>query len=409
MHRFAYSRGLISFALAVLVLASPVAFSQKSAKSLPQIISPQSPSRPSNVLAGFEWVGEQSAFPTPDASNDVAPVDPAAKHGVPAYGVRFGDTFPLTWADDDEIYASAGDPNWGAKWDGLDIEKFSGMPPHYEITRVNAMAAYHGSGGGGPKPTGMICVNGVLYLAVQNLLGRKPAAHGTKSQHGDDATIISSRDHGLTWMPARADIKAPMFSGNAFGGPVFVNSGRNNQNAPDKYVYAVSTDQWDNGSELRVGRVPANKIQKASAWQWIAGFKNDDHPLWSGNLAGAIPVLTDERRISLPEMVYIAAIKRYLLLDWRLYKDFSNSDGTELMIYDAPHPWGPFTLVHHETMWESQQMNPYCPRIPLKWLKVNGDEIDGWMQFSGSWRKTSEDYRSHVREFRMRVVSTAAR
>jgi hypothetical protein len=338
----------------------------------------------------------------------VAPVDPASKHGVPAYGVRFGDTFPLTWADDNEIYASAGDPNWGAKWDGLDMEKFSGMPPHYEITRINAMAEYHGSGGGGPKPTGMIGVNGVLYLAVQNLLGKKPPAFGAKSQHGDDATIISSRDHGLTWTPARANITTPMFPGSAFGGPAFVNTGRNNVGAPDKYVYAISTDQWDNGSNLRVGRVPAGKIQDAGAWRWVSGFRNDDRPNWSRNLPAAVPVFTDDRRISLPEMVYIAAAKRYLLLTWRLYKDFSPNDGTELMIYDAPHPWGPFTLVHHETIWETQQMNPYCPRIPLKWLKVNGDEIDGWMQFSGSWRKASEDYRSHVREFRMKVATAAA-
>jgi len=105
-------------------------------------------------------------------------------------------------------------------------------------------------------------------------------------------------------------------------------------------------------------------------------------------------------------MVYIAAAHRYLLLTWRLHSDFSPNDGSELIIYDAPHPWGPFTLVHREVMWESQEMNPYCPRIPLKWLTVKGDEIDGWMQFSGSWRKTSTEYRSHVREFRIKIAHT---
>ena len=195
-----------------------------------------------------------------------------------------------------------------------------------------------------------------------------------------------------------------MFPGHFFGGPAFVNTGRDNAGAPDKYVYAISTDQWDNGSNLRVGRVPANRIQDVGAWQWISGLDNYQRPRWSNDLTRAIPVLTDDRRIGLPEMVYIAPIKRYLLLTWRLYKDFSNSDGTEMMIYDAPHPWGPFSLVHHEAMWESKDMNPYCPRIPLKWLKVNGDEIDGWMQFSGSWRKTSTEYRSHVREFRMKIA-----
>ena len=52
----------------------------------------------------------------------------------------------MTWGDDDDIYASAGDPNWGGKNDGLDIEKFSGEPPHYTITRINPMADYKGFG-----------------------------------------------------------------------------------------------------------------------------------------------------------------------------------------------------------------------------------------------------------------------
>jgi hypothetical protein len=372
--------------------------------SLPQVISSASPLRPSAVIDHFEWVGEESAFPTPGRGDDVTPVDPAAAHGVPAYGVRFGDTFPMTWADDDQIYASAGDPNWGAKWDGLDVERFSGMPPHYSVARINAMPDYKGSGGGGPKPAGMISVHGVLYLAVQNLQGKKPPVYGSKSQHGSDATIISSRDHGLTWTPERSDIHEPMFPGDIFGGPAFVNMGRDNAGAPDKYIYAVSTDQWDNGSNLRVGRVPANRIEDVRAWEWVAGFRGGEHPRWSHQLSQAIPVLTDDRHIGLPEMVYIAGIHRYLLLTWMLHKDFSNADGTELMIYDAPHPWGPFTLVHDEPMWETQAMNPYCPRLPLKWLRIEGNEITGWMQFSGSWRRDSTEYRSHVREFKMQIA-----
>ncbi len=406
MFQLASAKSRSVFAVFALLLWSSSVLSQKPSKTVPQALSGRPAPAPSNVFTGFEWVGEESAFPTPGPKDDLAPSGPLAAHEPAGYNVRFGDTFPMTWADDDQIYASAGDPNWGNKWDGLDIERFSGIPPHYDISRVNLMTDYRGSGGGGPKPTGMICVKGVLYLAVQNLLGKKPPVYGTKSQHGSDATIIRSRDHGLTWSPARADIKTPMFPGDAFGGPAFVNVGRNNAGAPDKYVYAVSADQWDNGSNLRVGRVDANKIEDASAWQWISGFKNDNHPRWSHTLAQATAVLTDDRRISAPEMVYIAAAHRYLLLTWRLHADFSPNDGTELIIYDAPHPWGPFTLVHREDMWESQEMNPYCPRIPLKWFTVKGDEIDGWMQFSGSWRKTSTEYRSHVREFRIKIAHT---
>jgi len=357
----------------------------------------------SDVIVGFEWAGEQIAYPPPGPGEDLKLVGPVVPYFDKAGYQIHGDTFPMTWADDDEIYASAGDPNWGGKDDGLDVEKFSGMPPHYTITRVNPMSDYVGFGGKGPKPSGMICVKGVFYLAFQNLLGEKPPAYGTKSQHGSDAMIVSSRDHGKTWTPAFKDIKGPMFPGNVFGGPAFVNTGRNNANAPDQYVYAVSTEQWDNGSHLRVGRVPADRIQDVSAWEWISELGDYNHPRWTSNLQQAISVFSDDRRISLPDMVYIASIKRYVLLTWRLYKDFSPDDGTELMIYDAPHPWGPFSLVHHEAIWESVDMNPYCPRIPLKWIQTSADGVTGWLQFSGSWRKNSGHYRSHIRKFTMRV------
>jgi Domain of unknown function (DUF4185) len=363
----------------------------------------------SKVLIGFQWLGDEVEYPPPGPGEDKSAIGPVNPYLAKAGYHIHGDTFPMTWADDDEIYASAGDPGWGGKNDGLDVEKISGTPPQYKITRVNAMADYKGSGGSGPKPSGMISVNGVLYLAFQNVLGTKPPAHGPRgpgqqgSQHGSDATIVSSRDHGKTWTPDIKEIKAPMFPGDIFGGPAFVNTGRDNADAPDQYVYAVSTDQWDNGSTLRVGRVPPDRVQDRSAWEWIAGLKDYDHPLWSGNLQQAISVLNDDRRISEPDMVYVASIKRYLLLTWRLHKDFSPVDGTELMIYDAPHAWGPFTLVHREAIWESVDMNPYCPRLPLKWLKANDHELVGWIQFSGSWRQNSPHYCSHVREFKMQI------
>ena len=190
-------------------------------------------SKKSEVIVSFEWIGDAIEY-SPGPGEDLSHLGPIPKYfGKVGYQVH-GDTFPMTWADDDQIYASAGDPNWGGKEDGLDVEEFSGTPPQYTITRVNPMSDYKGFGGKGEKPSGMICVNGVLYLAFQNLLGVKPPAHGTKSQHGSDAMIVSSRDHGKTWTPAMKDIKAPMFPGNLFGGPAFVNTGRNNANAPDR-------------------------------------------------------------------------------------------------------------------------------------------------------------------------------
>lgn len=355
------------------------------------------------TIASFEWTGPQIAYPPPASPEEKKIVGPSNKYWGKLEPQVHGDSFPMTWADDDEIYTSAGDPVWGEKNDGLDFEKFSGAPPDYHITRVNPMFDFTGSGGDGQKPTGMISVKGVLYLAYQNLLGGKPPLYGTKSQHADDAVIAASYDHGQTWVQTPKTVKTPMFPGPSFGGPAFINFGRDNENAVDQYVYAISGDQWDNGTNLRLGRVPADKILDATAWEWVSSVNSDYGARWTKQLAESKPVFSRERSLSAPDMVYIAAIKQYVVLSWKLKQDFSPVDGSELFIYASPQPWGPFTLIHHEDLWESKDMTPYCPKLPLKWLKASGDEITGWLQFSGSWREESPHYRSHVRPFRIRL------
>jgi hypothetical protein len=337
----------------------------------------------STVIAGLEWLGERIPYPEPDIK---------------------GDTFPMTWADDDEIYASAGDPLWGESRSGLDVEIFSGMPPDYKITKAHHMNDYLGWGGDGPKPGGMICVDGILYLAFQNMLRMRRPPYSLLSQHGSDAQIVYSTSHGKSWVPSLANIGTPMFLGHKFGGPAFINFGKNNAHARDEYVYAVSTDQWDNGSNLRLGRVPNGEIMRREAWEFICAFESGGEPAWHHDLDEAIPVLSLHRWLGLPDMVYLAGIRRYLLLTWRLHKDFSPDDGTDLLVFESPEPWGPFSLAHCEEYWEGQAFTPYCPRLPLKWLAEDG--LTGWLQFSGSWGKYGQAqnyYRSSIRQFRLKL------
>ncbi len=110
-------------------------------------------------------------------------------------------------------------------------------------------------------------------------------------------------------------------------------------------------------------------------------------------------MLSDDRWISLPEMVYLSTPHRYLLLTWHFNEDFSPTAGSRLVLYDAPEPWGPFTLVHYEETWETKDMNPYCPRVPLKWMEPDGTA--GWLLFSGSWAQPQSHYRANVRRFRL--------
>jgi len=337
----------------------------------------------STLIKGIEWCSER----IPYADSEVK-----------------GDTYPLTWAEDGEIYTSAGDPLWGESISGLDIEKFTGGPTDYVITKVNQMIDYTGWGGDGPKPSGMICVDGVLYCAFQNMLRMQVPPFGLFSQHGSDAHIIFSTNSGQYWTPSLGNISVPMFPSYKFGGPSFVNFGKNNSNSRDNFVYAVSGDQWDNGSNMRLGRVPSDSIARRETWEWVCAFTPSGEPAWNGDLDKSIPVFSMHRWLGMPEMVYMAGIKRYLLFSWRLHKDFTPEEGSDLLIFESPEPWGPFSLVHYEEYWEGKEYNPYCPRLPLKWVESDG--VTCWLQFSGSWAAAAQKkgyYRSNVRQFKLIV------
>ncbi len=363
-----------------------------------------------------------------------------------------GDTYPVAWADDGELYVGTGDPLWMVKdgenylvhggWNeseetyqamsGLVVEQLSGTAERFEVSRVHDMPGFTGPGGGGPKPTGMLCVDGVLYFAVQNLLGNKRPRFEAHSQHGSDATILRSDDHGKTWTPdlhgLLADFEAayydrskgqfdswttpdeeresfrgwtPMFPGSLFGGPSFVQFGRNNADAVDGYVYAVSGDQWDNGHELRLGRVAKERILERSCWEFAVPDE-EGGVAWTAELADSRPVLTLPRHIGAPEMVYVASLRKYLLLTWSLHSDFDPATGSELTILEADQPWGPFSLVHYEWMWDSRAVCPYCPRIPLKWF--DPETLEGYLLHSGNW-VTGTYYLPQVRKFKLSLRS----
>jgi len=383
---------------------------------------------PMSKNLAFDWISER-----------IVPIDENMK----------GDTHPLTWADDDNIYAGTGDPCWMMKdgrtyknnpelggWgesketyqnmSGQVIEKITGNPDEtgsFAVERVHDMPGYTGPGGSGPKPCGMICVDGKLYYAVQNLLGYKKPPHRAKSQHGSDATVLCSGDYGKTWSPElnqlladfvaeqykggpvdgsdwktpeeeRAGYKdwTPMFPGNKFGGLSFVQFGKNNSDAVDNFVYAISGDQWDNGKNLTLGRVPRDKIMARDSWEFFAAGT------WVKNIDDAKPILEIEGHIGLPEMVYIKSLNKYILLTWGLHTDFRTPTGSELTILESDNIFGPFSLVHYEWMWYNRECCAYTPRIPLKWF--DGKSLEGYILHSGNWETQEPYYRPQLRKFK---------
>jgi len=111
---------------------------------------------------------------------------------------------------------------------------------------------------------------------------------------------------------------------------------------------------------------------------------------WTSSVYKSKPVLTIERHLGLPEMVYLEKRKKFLLLTWGLHTDFNPGDGAELTILESDNPWGPFSLVYYEWMWYKEEAGCYTPRMPLKWF--DQDKMTGYLLHSGHWWENQKEY-----------------
>jgi hypothetical protein len=259
------------------------------------------------------------------------------------------------------------------------------------------------------KPTGIIAVDGdgdgkdELYLAVQDL-NNGPTTNGEPTgQAFNDvpaASISRSTDYGLTWTPT----ESPMFTDYKFTTVFFLDFGQSNGNAKvlgedgANYVYAYGLDNnWRDSvnnavpdpQDVYLARAPIDSIQNISAWQFFSG--SSSAPAWSHSINDRRSVLHDARReypggtttdgfsvISQGSVVYNAAIDRYIYTSW---SDYS------FEFYEAPQPWGPFTLFLHRdfgvTPWfglntSTPKNGGYATTIPSKFISEDG--MSAWLQ-----------------------------
>ena len=134
------------------------------------------------------------------------------------------DNWPLTWGDDDTQYTSYGDgfgfePHVEKKL-GMGFARITGGPGEYRGVNLRSDGEQTGNGAKSPKASGILMVDGVLYLWVRNV---------------GNAQLLWSRDRGKTW---QSGFKME----TAFGSPAFLNFGRNYAGARDAFVYTYSQD-----------------------------------------------------------------------------------------------------------------------------------------------------------------------
>jgi CubicO group peptidase (beta-lactamase class C family) len=279
------------------------------------------------------------------------------------------DNWPLTWADDDAMYAAYGD-GWGfepflTEKLGLGIARIEGSAEKFTGFNLRAPTAENKrSGKEGKKASGMLMVDGILYMWTRN---------------AGNAQLAWSKDHGKTW--DWADWKFT----TSFGCPTFLNFGKNYAGARDEFVYVYSHDAdsaYQPADRMVLARVPIAKIKQRDAYEFFRGLDQKEQPLWTKKLAERDAVFTHQGRCYRSGITYNAGLKRYLWVqiipgtegkkpDTRFEGGFG--------IYDAPEPWGPWTTVYFTEKWD---VGPgETASFPTKWMSEDGKTL--YLVFSG--------------------------
>jgi len=297
------------------------------------------------IAAAVKASAPASTAPLPP-SPVIAEIQWAPKASI-LHLAKGSDNWPLTWADDDAQYTSYGDgygfePHVEKKL-GMGFARITGGPGNFRATNLRSDAERTGGGAKSAKASGILMVNGVLYLWVRNV---------------GNAQLLSSEDHGKTW---QWGFKIE----TAFGSPAFLNFGRNYAGAPDGFVYTYSQNgpsayESDNG--ITLARVSKDRIRDRNAWQFYEGLDVAGRPIWTSDITRRSDIFSYPANCGRIDVVYDAGLRRYLMA-----LAYNHEGGWGL--FDAPEPWGPWTTVLHR-QWDVEATHGY--RLPSKWISTDG-------------------------------------
>ncbi|MCB9148526.1 MAG: hypothetical protein H6641_07175 [Caldilineaceae bacterium] len=271
------------------------------------------------------------------------------------------DNWTLTWADDDRLYTGYGD---GRGWEPKIEQKVSmgyvaiaGAPGNMRGVNVRSPDEQpYGAGAEGRKASGMLMVDGVLYMWARNVAAR-----------GQGCQLAWSTDHAQNWQWS-----SWLFPN--FGYCAFVNFGPNYAGARDGYVYMVTPDgpsAYVAYPSFVLTRVPKAQIANRAAYEFLQARDAQNNPIWTAdmNQRGAV-FTTVGKKAGRSSMSYNAALGRYIW--WQGINEAAADErfGGGFGIYDAPEPWGPWTTVYYTALWD------YPPGVlgsfPTKWMRADG-------------------------------------
>lgn len=317
---------------------------QAAGKSAPAAGSPPYP--PSPVITGIEWAPKETIV-----------------RKAPG-----GDNWPMTWADDGHLYTAYGDgygfePLVPEKL-GMGLARVEGGPVGFEGFNIRAATLENrGQGAAGRKASGIVMVDGVLYLFVRN---------------AGNSQVGWSKDHGKTW--TWSDWKFT----TSFGCPTVLNFGKNYDGARDAYVYVYSQDHdsaYERADRMVLARVPKDRIADRQAYEFFVRLDAGGEPVWTNRIDQRGAVFSNPGECYRSGITYNAGLKRYL---WcQVDPDSTHRQGMRFeggfRIFDAPEPWGPWTSVFATEHWDvgPGETNSF----PTKWMSEDGRTL--YLVFSG--------------------------
>ena len=307
-----------------------------------------------------------------------------------------GDMWPQTWAADGRLYAAAGDnqPSPDHPWSPMNLWRADGDDPRdpavelvnnfpVDIDRYTRGAGVHRFLG--IKPAGLVHIDGVLYMSVQNInYGDQPAFN---RQHNLNGWIVTSRDYGKTW---DCDATPQDFFTGRLASCHFLQAGRGDENIIDGYLYAYfpcgmdSDDSWwCNGDRMMLGRVRPQHILDRMAWQFYVEplpETPEGEPRWFYDHIGPKPVFSYPYFCGENHVSYNPHIRRYILANYAFYTPATGEPRpyhnlpycdctTQLSLYEAANPWGPWHLFLRDDDWLD---SGYQPSFPVKWMAKDG-------------------------------------
>jgi CubicO group peptidase (beta-lactamase class C family) len=222
----------------------PIAMSVKT-----KSVKSGAPYPASLVIKGIEWASEEEIIRKAQGS----------------------DNWPITWADDGNLYTAYGD-GWGfepktKKKLSLGIAKIVGSPPDFKGVNVRTETGERvGQGPKGAKASGMLCIEGVLYMLVRNT---------------GNSQIAWSRDYGKTWRWCDWRFTT------SFGAPTFLNFGRNYAGARDEFVYIYSQDSdsaYEPADRMVMARVRKDKIRERGAYEFFKELNSWGRAVWTNDI-----------------------------------------------------------------------------------------------------------------------------